>query len=50
MQSDKDQREDYDYARFLRKEMANDAAVVARIGAFCGVLAGLPHVGDPLAA
>jgi hypothetical protein len=31
------------------KEMANDAAVAARIGDFCGVLAGLHYVGDLLA-
>jgi hypothetical protein len=46
MQSDIDQREDYDIVRFLGKEMANDAAVAARIGDFCGVLAGLHYVGD----
>jgi hypothetical protein len=32
MQSDIDEREDYDFVRFLR----NDAAVAARIGDFCG--------------
>jgi hypothetical protein len=31
------------------KEMANDAVVAARIGDFCGVLAGLHYVGDLLA-
>ena len=48
MQSDIDEREDYDFVRFLRKEMANDAA--ARIGALCGVLASLHYVGDLLGA
>src|ERR1700722_7518553 len=32
------------------KEMANDAAVAARIGDLYGVLAGLPYVGDLLGA
>ena len=32
------------------KEMANDDAVAARIGDFCGVLAGLHYVGDLLGA
>jgi hypothetical protein len=30
MQSDIDEREDYDFVRFLRKEIANDAAVAAK--------------------
>jgi hypothetical protein len=50
MQSVKDEREDYDFVRFLRKEMANDDAVAAWIGDFCGVLAGLHYVGDLLGA
>jgi len=49
MQSNIDEREDYDFVRFLRKEMANDDAVATRIGDFCGVLAGLHYVGDLLA-
>ena len=50
MQSDIDEREHYDFFRFLWKEMANDAAVAAKIGDFCGVLAGLHYVGDLLGA
>ena len=50
MQSDIDEREPYDFFRFLWKEMANDAAVAAKIGDFCGVLAGLHYVRDLLGA
>jgi hypothetical protein len=50
MQSDIYEREHYDFFRLLWKEMANDAAVAAKIGDFCGVLAGLHYVGDLVGA